>query len=111
MKHPLTLFALLLAPLAVSPAAEPGQPGRIAVRDGRFVDSGTGRHFRPLGVNYHRLGPVDEKKQGHAAFSPGSCDEAFITCMMESLSRDGFNTVRSFLSNHSGANGIVTQGR
>ncbi len=119
MKRAFALFAaLLLAPLAVAPAAEPTKPNpvknktqtsRIAMRDGRFVDTGTGKPFRPLGVNYYRLGPVDEKKQGHAAFSPGSYDETFITRMMESLSRDGFNTVRSFLSNHSGANGIVTQ--
>ena len=120
MNKPATLIltTLLLAPLAGT-AAEPAQAGapahgdkvtssRIAIRDGRFVDTGTGRPFRPVGVNYYRLGQIEEKKQGHAAFSPGSYDETFITRMMENLSRDGFNTVRSFLSNHSGAGGIVT---
>lgn len=84
---------------------------RIAIRDGRFVDTSTGRPFRPLGMNYYRLGPIAEKKQGHSAFSPGSYDEAFINRMIESLSRDGFNTVRSFLSNHSGPSGIVADAK
>ena len=112
------ILGLLLIPHA-GRTAEPAQAGkpsnsgrvaavRIAIRDGRFVDTGTGRLFRPVGVNYYRLGPIAEGKQGHAAFSPGSYDETFINRMMENLSRDGFNTVRSFLSNHSGAGGIVT---
>jgi hypothetical protein len=112
------LTALLLAPLAGA-LAEPtktGVPihedkaiaGRIVIRDGKFVDASTGRTFRPAGVNYYRLGLIAGKKQGHSAFSPGSYDETFITRMMENLSRAGFNTVRSFLSNHSGAGGIVT---
>ncbi|MCX6876381.1 MAG: cellulase family glycosylhydrolase [Verrucomicrobia bacterium] len=119
MKHTrILLTALLLAPLAGT-ATEPARAGatsngdkvtagRIAIRDGRFVDSGTGRAFRPFGVNYYRLGPIAENKHGHSAFSPGTYDEAFITRMMEELSRSGFNTVRSFLSIHSGTNGIVT---
>lgn len=119
MKPMLTLLAAVLLALLAGPAAEPAQAaapshgnkaatGRIALRDGCFVDTGMGRPFRPFGVNYFRLGPIAEKKQGHSAFSPGSYDEAFITRMMENLSRAGFNTVRSFLSNHSGTNGIVT---
>lgn len=103
----LCLSALFLLPLAGTAAAT----DRIAIRDGRFVDTATGKRFRPLGVNYYRLGPVAEGKQGHSAFSPGSYDGEFITRMMADLSRDGFNTVRSFLSNHSGANGIVTSPR
>lgn len=109
------LSFLLLIPLAGT-AAESGAPsngakivaGRIAIHDGRFVDTATGKPFRPLGVNYFRLGPIAEGKQGHSPFSPGSYDEAFITQMMENLSRDGFNTARSILSSHSGVGGIVT---
>lgn len=103
----LCVSVLFLLPLAGTAAAM----DHIAIRDGRFVDTATGKPFRPLGVNYYRLGPIGEGKQGHSAFSPGSYDEEFITRMMQNLSRDGFNTVRSFLSNHSGANGIVTNPR
>ncbi len=118
MKPALTILTALLAPHALCAAwpAQAGAPshgdkgtaGRIAIRDGRFVDTGTGRLFRPFGVNHYRLDLIAEKKQGHSAFSPGSYDETFITRMMEKRSRAGFNTVRSFLSNHSGAGGIVT---
>lgn len=81
---------------------------RIAIRDGHFVETGTDKPFRPFGLNYYCGGPITEGKRGHSAFSPGSYDEAFITRMMETLSRDGYNTIRSFLSDHSGASGIVT---
>lgn len=81
---------------------------RIAIRDGRFVETGTGNPFRPLGVNYYRLGPIAEGKEGHSALSPGTYDGEFTARMMENLSRVGFNTVRTFLSNHSGPSGIVT---
>lgn len=92
-----------------SPNPAQASPTRIAIRDGRFVDTGTGKPFRPFGVNYYRTAPIGEGKRGHSAFSPGSYDEAFIARMMEDLSREGFNTVRSFLSNHSGEGGIVTR--
>jgi hypothetical protein len=81
---------------------------RVVVREGHFVDNASGKPFRPFGVNYYRTAPIDGKKHGHGAFSPGSYDETFITEMMQKLARDGFNTVRTFLSNHSGANGIVS---
>ncbi|MFN0074943.1 MAG: cellulase family glycosylhydrolase [Prosthecobacter sp.] len=81
---------------------------RIGIQDGRFVEKNSGKPFRPFGVNYYRTAPIDGKKRGHCSFSPGSYDEAFITQMMQKVSHDGFNTVRSFLSNHSGLNGIVT---
>ena len=80
---------------------------RVIVRDGSFVEKGSGRPFCPFGVNYYRAAVIDGQKRGHGAFSPGSYDEAFITQMMEKTARDGFNTVRTFLSNHSGPNGIV----
>jgi hypothetical protein len=97
------LSVLFLLPLAGAAAAM----DRIAIREGRFVDAATGKPFRPFGVNYYRVGEIGGEKKGHSAFSPGSYDEAFINRMMETLSRDGYNTVRSFLSNHSGPNGIV----
>lgn len=81
---------------------------RISIQDERFVEKTTGKPFIPLGLNYYRSVQIDEKKRGHGAFSSGNYDEAFIMRMMQKLSQDGFNTVRSFLSNHSGPNGIVT---
>jgi sialate O-acetylesterase len=93
-----------------TPVPERGEKAvttRIAIRDGSFVDASTGKPFHPFGVNYFRGGRTAEHKRGHAAFSPGSYDEAFVSRMIEDLSRQGFNTVRSFLSNHSGAGGIV----
>jgi len=58
-------------------------------------------------VNYFRIAPIGEGKKGHSTFSPGSYDEEFVKSMMEALACEGFNTVRTFLSYHSGANGVV----
>ena len=116
------LFILLLhvavghpdnAPKAGAPSSQADKPSaqslsRVLVREGIFVEKNSGKPFRPLGVNYYRTAPIDGKKQSHSAFSPGSYDEAFITQMMQKISRDGFNTVRTFLSNHSGPKGIVS---
>ena len=103
------LFIALLAPFALIAAetTSPAMTGRIAIREGCFFDTGTDKPFRPLGVNYFRIAPIREGKEGHSTFSPGSYDEEFVDRMMETLARDGFNTVRTFLSYHSGANGIV----
>lgn len=104
----LGLVALILSPLVVA-AAEPPQPlGRIAIRNGCFFDTVTGKPFRPLGANYFRIAPIREEKKGHSTFSPCSYDEEFVSRMMATLAREGFNTVRTFLSYHSGLNGIVT---
>jgi hypothetical protein len=81
---------------------------RVVVREGHFVDKASGKPFRPFGVNYYRTAFIDGTKKGHSAFSPGSYDEAFIAQMMQKIADHGFNTVRTFLSNHSGPNGIVS---
>ena len=103
------LFIALLAPLALIAAesASPAMLGRIVIREGCFFDTGADKPFRPLGVNYFRIAPIREGKEGHSTFSPASYDEEFVNLMMETLARIGFNTVRTFLSYHSGANGIV----
>ena len=74
LKQPkLSLAALLLAQMAGT-AAEPAQAGasepkekgtagRIAIRGGSFFDVGTGRAFRPVEVNYYRLGLSAEGNQ------------------------------------------------
>jgi hypothetical protein len=113
------LFATLLILHLNGLAAEPGQPStpslgdsaesRIVIRDGSFVDAGTNKPFRPFGVNYYRVVLTAEGKQYHSALSDGSYDEAFVTRMMEHLARDKFNTIRTFLSNHSGPGGIVAE--
>jgi Cellulase (glycosyl hydrolase family 5) len=100
----LAVVALTLFASAALPASD---TARIDIREGHFVEKSTGKPFRPFGVNYYRSALTDGQKRGHSAFSPGSYDEAFITQMMQRLARDGFNTVRTFLSNHSGPNGIV----
>ena len=103
------LVVALLVPLALI-AAEPTSLapfGRIAIRAGSFFDTGTGKTFHPLGVNYFRIAAIREGKEGHSTFSPVSYDEEFVDRMMETLARSRFNTVRTFLSYHSGANGIV----
>lgn len=103
------LVVALLVPLALIAAelTSPAHLGRIAIRAGCFFDTGTGKNFHPLGANYFRIAPIREGKEGHSTFSPGSYDEEFVNLMMETLARIGFNTVRTFLSYHRGANGIV----
>ena len=103
------LVMALLVPLALIAAetTSTAMTGRIVIREGCFFDTGTGKTFHPLGVNYFRIAPIREGKEGHSTFSPGSYDEEFVDRMMETLARDGLNTVRTFLSYHSGANGIV----
>jgi hypothetical protein len=99
----------LLVPLALIAAEtiSPAMTGRIVIREGCFFDTGTDKPFHPLGVNYFRIAPIRERKEGHSTFSPGSYNEEFVDRMMETLARDGLNTVHTFLSYHSGANGIV----
>lgn len=99
----------LLVPLALIAAEtiSPAMTGRIVIREGCFFDTGTDKPFHPLGVNYFRIAPIRERKEGHSTFSPGSYNEEFVDPMMETLARDGLNTVHTFLSYHSGANGIV----
>jgi Cellulase (glycosyl hydrolase family 5) len=100
----LLLYFLVLA-LPLSGQSLPSS--RIAIRKGRFVETSTGKDFRPLGVNYYRTAAIRAEKRGHAALAQGSYDESFITGMMGQLSRDGFNTVRTFLTSLSGEKGIV----
>ena len=81
--------------------------GRVSVRDGGFVlEDGT--PFVPLGVNYYRVGEVQEGKPGHATFCPGFHDRSFVEKMMADVAAQGFNAVRTFHVYHVGESGIIT---
>lgn len=103
-----TASALIGLALCGLPASAVEPSGRIAIRDGGFVDEATGLPFVPLGVNYYRVGEPDPGKQVHATFCPGLYDRAFVEEMMTSVSAAGFNTVRTFHSYHVGEHGILT---
>jgi len=88
--------------------AQSETPARIAVRDGAFLDTGTGAAFTPLGVNYYRVGELQDGKSGHATFCPRYYDRDFIEKMMADLEGWGFNTVRTFHVYHVGEGGILS---
>lgn len=79
---------------------------RIVVREGRFVEAGSGTPFVPLGVNYYRIGK-EPGRQSHAALCQGSYDAAFVERMMAAVAHEGWNTVRVFHSHQVGPNGLV----
>jgi len=79
---------------------------RIAIREGRFVGASSGKRFVPLGVNYYRIAKNPEK-QAHAAFCPGSYDEAYVERMMAAMAEQGWNTVRVFHSALVGPSGLI----
>ncbi|MBI5831793.1 MAG: hypothetical protein HZB16_05685 [Armatimonadetes bacterium] len=100
------LVWMLASALAVTAGAEEA-PSRIVVRDGQFIDEGTGRPFTPLGANYYRVGAVSSGKQGHSALCPPSYDRAYVERMMTDLEASGFNTLRVFHSFLMGEDGIL----
>ena len=66
---------------------------RIAIEDGRFIDSSTGETFVPRGVNMVRLeGGRD------VVFSPAVYDRARFDDEFRGLAARGYNTVRLFLT-------------
>lgn len=82
----------------------------ITVRDGRFVDTRTGREFPVRGTNYFRLVSAGGGYQDRF-FSPGVFDEAMVRRDLADLAARGYTTVRLFLDSCSvGAGCISAQG-
>jgi len=107
------LVPLLGCVLALSLAMQPSAVAedgvaRIAVKEGAFVDAGSGAPFTPLGVNYFRVAKVDGGKVVHATFCPGFYERDHIEKMMVDVAEWGFNTVRTFHVYHVGPSGILT---
>ncbi len=100
------IAAACMAAVGQTAGADP-VTSRIAVRDGAFVDVETNAPFTPLGVNYFRVGELQEGKKGHATFCPGLYDRGFVETMMAQLQTWGFNTVRTFHVYHVGETGIL----
>ena len=91
-------------PKKLGPAAE----ARIVVRHGLFVDSGTRRPYRPLGLNYFEVGDVGGGHIEHVALNPGFYDGAYVARMMAQAQAWGFNTVRTFQGYDVGPHGVLT---
>ena len=98
------LIAAHVPPKKLGPAAE----ARIAVRHGLFVASGTGRPYRPLGLNYFQVGDVGGGHIEHVALNPGFYDGAYVARMMAQAQSWGFNTVRTFQGYDVGPHGVLT---
>ena len=76
------LVVALLVPLALI-AAEPTSLapfGRIAIRAGSYFDTGTGKTFHPLGVNYFRIAPIRPSimSEGATMSAPASAWEMAV---------------------------------
>ncbi len=111
----LLCLSVLLAGLTLSSCQAQGPIGpasanrdpeampRIAVGNGRFVESGSQRSFYPVGFNYIRLRP-----KWHGTFAPGRYDGRRASEMLADLAENGFNTVRVFIDPATGE-GIVRQ--
>lgn len=89
---------------AAAAAEGPAAMARIAVGDGQFVETSSGRQFRPRGVNYIRL--PEPMGRWHGTFAPRFYDADRAEAMLADLARRGFNTVRVFID-HRSPNGIV----
>ncbi len=73
---------------------------RIAVQDGRFVDTATGELFHPRGVHYIRLLPDGR----HYVLDPDRYAVEAIETMLRSLKAHDYNLVRIFIG-HLGVGG------
>ncbi len=82
-------------------AEAPAPLGPIAISNGGFVVSATGRPFEPRGFNYIRLGPW------HATFDPARYDDAAAGEALRRMRADGFNTVRVFINTEARLPGAV----
>jgi len=67
---------------------------RIGIRDGRFVNTGTGSVFYPRGFNYIRL---EETGIWHNTLNEESYEPARAAALFADLTADGFNVVRVFI--------------
>lgn len=106
-----TVLAVVIALAGLEPQdvradAADAPPGRIAIRDGRFVEAGSGKPFVPLGANYYRAAK-DPGKQAHAALCPGSYDAEYVERMMAAMAARSWNTVRVFHSFLVGPSGLI----
>jgi len=87
------------------PADHHGSLPRIGVRDGRFVEKGSGRPFFPRGFNYIRLISTKKTKtpsQWHGNFAPSHYDAERAEAMFADLEQNGFNVVRVFIDHGCG---------
>lgn len=93
----LLMLTVLLVPGAPAPGAsgdDPAPPlGRVAVRDGSFIDTATGERFEPRGLHYIRLLPDGR----HYVLDPGRYDAERIEAMLMDLKAHGYNVVRIFV--------------
>ena len=98
----IVLLSLLIGVVleGVVSAGERAMP-RISVRDGRFVQEGTGKEFSPRGFNYIRLRPT-----WHGTFAPKLYDANRAEAMFADLQAGGFNLVRVFID-HAAGEGVV----
>lgn len=86
---------------------------RIAVRNGRFVNTATGREMRPCGFNYIRLrvrGTPPNTYLWHDTFNPTSYDPDRAERMFREISKRGFNLVRVFLDPSAGEGFVEREG-
>jgi len=86
---------------------------RITVRQGRFVEAGTGRAFAPRGFNYIRLRTFEKdgiKHLWHDTLNPASYSPDRTEAMFADLQKRGFNVVRIFLDPMPGAGFVEKAG-
>ena len=89
-------LALTIAVLAAAATAAAGAVTplpRICPRDGKFVEKGSNKEFRPVGFQYIRILP----KGPHYVFAPSKYDAARVEAMFADLEKNGFNMVRVFV--------------
>jgi len=93
----------------------PGEPqpsARIAVRNGRFVESATGRPWHPRGFNLIRLRRTGPQAGAlwHDTFNPATYDGPRASAAFAEMARAGFNTVRVFVDHSAGAGCAAPEG-
>jgi hypothetical protein len=76
-----------------APAGAVGPLPRICARDGKFVEKGSNKEFRPVGFQYIRILPEGP----HYVFAPSKYDAARVEAMLADLQKNGFNIVRVFV--------------
>lgn len=96
------LLIIMTLAVPVEGGESPDLP-RITVRDGTFVEAGSGEQFEPRGFNYIRL--YDEIGW-HSTFAPGFYEPERAEAMLADLEAHGFNTVRVFIDHRAGS-GVV----
>lgn len=107
----LLMLVILLAPAAAAGGTSPDESapplGRVAVRDGKFVDTAAEERFVPRGMHYIRLLPDGR----HYVLDPGRYDADRIEAMLTDLELHGYNLVRIFVGHIgvAGENGLAPE--